>query len=264
MPKVPSCLMLKHRRSENVSLRRAFTEARTRAVSFDESRASYSIEVPKDFQLDKPVEEIECNARWERANSSFSSRSGLLRSRSRGQSTNLSSLASTDTINENFACHDRQGGQVCPPSPSTSEYDGTWGQFIDFVPLEDDSDSIMSKKYLSSNPFLKGQSLASKQSSLAHPYMAGWNNRIRSYTARNVGSCGLESRRAALANNQDPTQEFAATSALVSPTMGSWSPVKENEPLLFALDSGSFVSTCSTEFAGEDALLEQKLQEMHV
>ena len=271
MPKVPSCLMLRNRQNElsitlaNNTLRRHYVariDSRTRAVSFDESRASYIvIEVPEDLRPDQPVEEINCSARWSRASSSFaSSRSSLLRSRSRGQSTNLSLLASTDAIDENSACRDQQG-QECPPSPSASGYDGTWGQFIDFVPPEDETNSVMYNKYVSTS-FSKSQSRASSgQTSHAHPYMSAWSNGKRTYTSRHAGTCGMESRRVALNNNQEADKK---SSALVSPTLGCWTLLNENEPHLFSLDSGSYASPSTVDLAEGDTLLEQKLQEMQV
>lgn len=240
MPKVSQCTMIRSRRTSGVSSL-VSPAAPARAVSYEECRTS-SMDVPKDpsqFEIPLLVKE--------RSSLSTSSSVGsisLLRSRSRGVSTNLSLLASMDE--KSLASSRRGSGHgSCPPSPTN----GTWGQFIDFVIEEDHvEDDLLPTYSLHGTRFSKSRSMASFHSSLSHPYLLGLSARRIRERSNNVSKKNRFERNYFMNEERSPC---------LSP---NWSRSKENEPTNF-LCSSSIVSACSVL---EESLLEKQLQEMRV
>jgi hypothetical protein len=240
MPKVSQCTMIRSRRTCGVSSL-ASPAAPARAVSYEECRTSSMDvpQVPSQFEIPLLVKE--------RSSLSTSSSVGsisLLRSRSRGVSTNLSLLASTDE--KSMASRRRGSGHgSCPPSPSN----GTWGQFIDFVIEEDHiEDDLLPTYSLHGTRFSKCRSMASFHSSLSHPYLLGLSARKIRERSNSVSKKFCLKRNYFVKEDQSPC---------LSP---NWSLSKGNEPASF-LCSSSIVSACSVL---EESLLEKQLQEMRV
>lgn len=242
MPKVSQCTsMIRSRRASGVSLLAPATPPR--AVSYEECTRANSVEAPKESsRIDVPV-------LLKKRSSLSSSCSGgsisLLRSRSRGVSTNLSLLASTDD-NSTSSSRRGSGKGSCPPSPTT----GTWGQFIDFVIEEDRMEDGLIQSYsLHGTRFSKNGPLASFHTSLSHPYLLG----LSAKRFRERSSSG--SRRVGIQRNHFVLEKEKAFK--FSP---KWSHSEDTDPSIFLCGS-SIVSPCSVY---EESLLEQKLQEMHV
>lgn len=240
MPKVSQCTsMIRSRRASGVSLLAPATP--TRAVSYEECTRANS--VPKENSR------IDVHVILKKRSSLSSSCSGgsisLLRSRSRGVSTNLSLLASTDE-NSMSSSRGGEGQGSCPPSPTN----GTWGQFIDFVIEEDRMEDGPIQSYsLHGTQFSKSCSMTSFHASLSHPYLLGLSAKRLRERSKTV------SRKFGLQTNHFVLEE--ETSFNLCPT---WSHSKETEPSNFLCGS-SIVSPCSVY---EESLLEQQLQEMHV